>query len=133
MINAALDSAFAYCSHIEPRTMRSCLKLRVTPLLRMESDWTIIWAKFSVTPDGPRAPATPCELLLAYTISLMKSVLLLTAAAVAFAQQPKTQRDNYYSLSREVRVSQRFATQWQAGPCLDGWYRVRSVWPDERI
>ena len=39
----------------------------------------------------------------------MARFLLLTAAAVAFAQH-----DNYYSLGREAQVGQRFATQLQA-------------------
>src|SRR5262245_40821815 len=40
----------------------------------------------------------------------MAPFLLLAAAALAFGQH-----DNYYSLSREAQVGQRFATQLQAG------------------
>jgi predicted Zn-dependent protease len=44
----------------------------------------------------------------------MKRFLLLTVAAVAFAQQPKTQEANYYLPGQDARVGQRFATQLQA-------------------
>jgi predicted Zn-dependent protease len=43
----------------------------------------------------------------------MKLVLFAAATAVVFAQQPNTPHDNYYSLSREAQVGQRFATQLQ--------------------
>jgi len=56
----------------------------------------------------------PCaRFLLAYTIP-MKRFLLLAVAAVALAQQPNTQDANYYPLSGDARVGQRFATQLQA-------------------
>jgi Zn-dependent protease with chaperone function len=42
----------------------------------------------------------------------MRLLLLLAAAAVAFAQSPNT-LDNYYAPEDEVRVGQRFATQLQ--------------------
>jgi Zn-dependent protease with chaperone function len=44
----------------------------------------------------------------------MTRVLLLVAAAVAFAQHPNTSYDNYYSPGRDAQVGQRFATQLQA-------------------
>ena len=44
----------------------------------------------------------------------MRLFLLLAGATVAFAQQPGTQHDNYYSLSSEAQVGERFATQLQA-------------------
>lgn len=43
----------------------------------------------------------------------MKPVLMWAATAVAFAQQPHTLHDNYYSLSREAQIGQRFAAQLQ--------------------
>jgi Zn-dependent protease with chaperone function len=49
---------------------------------------------------------------LAYTIAMTR-VLLFAAAAVAFAQQPKTHHDNYYSPNRDSQVGQRIATQLQ--------------------
>src|SRR5579862_7437620 len=50
----------------------------------------------------------------AYTIA-MKVFLLLATAAVAYAQQPTTQHDNYYSRPRDAQVGERFVTQLQAG------------------
>jgi len=44
----------------------------------------------------------------------MKLFSLLAFAIVAFAQQPNASHDNYYSLSREAQVGERFATQLQA-------------------
>ena len=44
----------------------------------------------------------------------MKFFLLLAGAAVAFAQQPSAQHDNYYSLKSEAQVGERFVTQLQA-------------------
>lgn len=44
----------------------------------------------------------------------MKLFLLVSAAAVGFAQQSNTQHDNYYSPGREAQVGQRFAEQLRA-------------------
>ena len=44
----------------------------------------------------------------------MKRLLLLAAAAVAFAQQPNTHDANYYAPEDDARVGQRFAAQLQA-------------------
>src|SRR5437773_2929582 len=44
----------------------------------------------------------------------MKPFLISAATAVAFAQQPKTPHDNYYSPGRDAQVGERFATQLQA-------------------
>jgi predicted Zn-dependent protease len=41
----------------------------------------------------------------------MKRLLLVAAAAAAFAQQPDNQDANYYSMGAETRVGQRFARQ----------------------
>lgn len=43
----------------------------------------------------------------------MKLLLLSSVAAVAFAQYPNAQHDNYYSLGREAQLGERFATQLQ--------------------
>jgi predicted Zn-dependent protease len=43
----------------------------------------------------------------------MKLLLLSPVVAVAFAQYPSAQHDNYYSLGREAQLGQRFATQLQ--------------------
>lgn len=45
----------------------------------------------------------------------MKLFFLLAATAVAFAQQPTTQHDNYYSPPRDAQVGDRFLTQLKAG------------------
>ena len=50
----------------------------------------------------------------AYTIP-MKLFLLLAAGTLAYSQQPSGGHDNYYSLSREPQVGERFITQLQAG------------------
>src|SRR5205807_7387449 len=70
--------------------------------------------------------ATPRGVLLAYTIS-MTPFLLLAATAAAFAQQPSTRNDNYYSLSREAQVGQRFATQFQANVTALGEPRLDQI------
>jgi hypothetical protein len=44
----------------------------------------------------------------------MRPFFLLAAAVLAAAQQPGARHDNYYSLSREAQVGERFATQLQA-------------------
>lgn len=44
----------------------------------------------------------------------MRLLLLLAGATAAFAQQPGTHHDNYYSLRSEAQLGERFATQLQA-------------------
>ena len=44
----------------------------------------------------------------------MKLFLLLAAATLAYAQQPSGEHNNYYSLSREAQVGERFIKQLQA-------------------
>jgi Zn-dependent protease with chaperone function len=44
----------------------------------------------------------------------MKFALLPAIAMLAFSQQPGNRHDNYYSLTSEARVGERFATQLQA-------------------
>jgi Zn-dependent protease with chaperone function len=44
----------------------------------------------------------------------MKPALILTAAAITFAQPPQVSRDNYYTPSRDSQVGQRLAMQLQA-------------------
>jgi predicted Zn-dependent protease len=45
----------------------------------------------------------------------MNRFLFLAAAAVAFAQQPNSLHDNYYTPSRDAQVGQRLVTQLQTG------------------
>jgi Zn-dependent protease with chaperone function len=45
----------------------------------------------------------------------MKLFLLLAAVTLAYTQQPSGEHDNYYSLSRETQVRERFIKQLQAG------------------
>ena len=48
----------------------------------------------------------------------MKVFLVLTAATLAYAQQPSGEHDNYYSLAREAQVGERFITQLQGGGAI---------------
>lgn len=45
----------------------------------------------------------------------MKLFLLLAAVTLAYAQQPSGEHNNYYSLSRETQVGERFIKQLQTG------------------
>lgn len=45
----------------------------------------------------------------------MKPFVLLAAVTLAYAQQPSAEHDNYYSLSREAQVGERFLSQLRAG------------------
>jgi Zn-dependent protease with chaperone function len=45
----------------------------------------------------------------------MKLFLLLAAATLAYTQEPSGEHNNYYSLSREAQVGERFITQLHAG------------------
>src|SRR3954471_19169116 len=45
----------------------------------------------------------------------MKFFLLLAIATLAHAQQPSEAHDNYYTVSRETQVGERFISQLQAG------------------
>ena len=45
----------------------------------------------------------------------MKLFILLVVATLAYSQQPSGAHDNYYSLSREAQVGERFITQLQTG------------------